>query len=176
MTAFLTSFGSHGKAAFAVAAMALVASLTASQPAATEAVPAGIGGTATEVERFCTGIADAARDRRYSLQAMELKKLREDIDARMTKLDEKRKEYEDWMKRREEFLAKAEDGVVKIYTVMKPDAAAERLAALDPKLAAGIIMKLDARKAGVILNEMDKKAAAALTTIMAAATRREDPS
>jgi flagellar motility protein MotE (MotC chaperone) len=176
MNAILKILGRNGKAAIAVAAMALAAMLTASKPAATEDVPAGIGGTATEVERFCTGIADAARDRRYSLQAMELKKLREDIDARMAQLDEKRKDYEDWMKRREEFLAKAEDGVVSIYTVMKPDAAAERLAALDPSLAAGIIMKLDSRKAGVILNEMDKKAAAALTTIMAAAGRREDPS
>ena len=45
-----------------------------------------------------------------------------------------------------------------------------------PTLAAGILMKLDSRKAGVILNEMDRKAAAMLTGIMAsaAAQRRSD--
>ena len=37
-------------------------------------------------------------------------------------------------------------------------------------------MKLDARKASVILNEMDGKAAAALTGVIADAARRVDPS
>jgi len=159
-------------------AMSFGALLLCGGPAATQSVQvAAVPAEATtEVEKFCTGIADAARDRRYTLQAMELRKLQEDIDRRIKLLDEKRIEYEAWMKRRETFLAKAEDNVVKIYGAMKPDAAAERLAVLDVKLAAGILMKLDTRKAGVILNEMDSKAAAALTGIMAAAVRREDPS
>jgi len=157
-----------------IGALALLALLGAGSAASTEA-PAP-GADASEIERFCTGIADAARDKRYALQAMELKKLQEGIDERMAKLDEKRKEYEDWMGRREKFLAQAEDSVVKIYAVMKPDAAAERLAELDAEIAAAIIMKLDSRKAGVILNEMNSKAAATLTTIMVAASRREDPS
>lgn len=149
--------------------------LVASVPAATETIPLSGTQTPSEIEKFCTGIADAARDRRYSLQAMELKKLKDDVDERIKRLEEKRKEYEEWMKRREAFLARAEDNVVKIYATMKPDAAAERLADLDTRLAAGILMKLDARKAGVIMNEMNSKAAATLTKIMAAATRREDP-
>lgn len=138
------------------------------------AVVAATGGT--EIERFCSNIAEAARDRRYALQAQELKKLQEDIDQRLKLLEERRTEYEGWLKRREEFLAKAEGGVVDIYARMKPDAAAERLAELDVNLAAGILMKLDSRKAGVILNEMESKAAATLTGIMAAAARKVDPS
>ena len=66
--------------------------------------------------------------------------------------------------------------MVKIYAGMKPDAAAERLAVLDVNLAAGILMKIEPRKAGVILNEMDSKAAALLTGIMAKAARKIDPS
>jgi flagellar motility protein MotE (MotC chaperone) len=150
--------------------------LAASAPAATETIPLSGTQSPSEIEKFCTGIADAARDRRYSLQAMELKKLKDDIDERIKRLEEKRAEYESWMKRRETFLAKAEDNVVKIYAAMKPDAAAERLAELNVRLAAGILMKLDSRKAGVILNEMNSKAAATLTGIMASAARREDPS
>ncbi|MFB9981736.1 MotE family protein [Mesorhizobium kowhaii] len=130
----------------------------------------------SEIERFCSNIADAARDRRYALQAEEMKQLQAGIDQRMKALEEKRAEYETWLKRREVFLARAEDGVVQIYAGMKPDAAAERLAIVNPDLAAAILMKLDSRKASVILNEMDQKAAATLTGIMASAARRVDPS
>ncbi|MFD1985856.1 MotE family protein [Mesorhizobium newzealandense] len=130
----------------------------------------------SEIERFCSNIADAARDRRYALQAQEMKQLQAGIDQRMKALEEKRAEYETWLKRREVFLARAEDGVVQIYAGMKPDAAAERLAIVNADLAAAILMKLDSRKASVILNEMDQKAAATLTGIMASAARRVDPS
>jgi flagellar motility protein MotE (MotC chaperone) len=130
----------------------------------------------SEIERFCSNIADAARDRRYVLQAAELKQLQAGIDERMKALDAKKAEYETWLKRREVFLARAEDGVVQIYAGMKPDAAAERLAIVNADLAAAILMKLDSRKASVILNEMDQKAAATLTGIMASAARRVDPS
>ncbi|HEY4193820.1 MAG TPA: MotE family protein [Mesorhizobium sp.] len=147
---------------------------TAPQEMARVAAPAA--GDASEVERFCSNIADAARDRRYALQAAEMKQLQADLDARMTALDEKKAEYETWLKRREVFLARAQDGIVKIYAGMKPDAAAERLAMVNVDLAAAILMKLDSRKASVILNEMDDKAAAALTSLMASAARRVDPS
>ncbi|WP_315925469.1 MotE family protein [Mesorhizobium sp. SP-1A] len=130
----------------------------------------------SEIERFCSNIADAARDRRYALQAAELQQLQTAVDKRIAALEAKRAEYEEWLKRREVFLARAEDSVVKIYAGMKPDAAAERLAGVNVELAAAILMKLNARKASTILNEMDKKAAAALTGIMASAARRVDPS
>jgi flagellar motility protein MotE (MotC chaperone) len=58
---------------------------------------------------------------------------------------------------------------------MKPDAAAERLAQLEAGLAAAILLKLEPRRSGVILNEMDSKAAATLTSIMVHAARRSDP-
>jgi flagellar motility protein MotE (MotC chaperone) len=152
----------------------------APEPASAETTgavpPAGAEPQQTEIERFCSNITDAARDRRYALQRQELETLQKDIDQRMKLLEEKRAEYEGWLKRRNDFLSKTEDSVVKIYSTMKPDAAAERLAAVDVLVAAGILMKLDARKAGVILNEMNSKAAAALTAIMASATRKEDPS
>jgi flagellar motility protein MotE (MotC chaperone) len=159
-----------------LAAATLATLLAAGGPAATETAPAGVPAeTDSEIQRFCSSIADAARDRRYALQKMEMETLQKEVDKRIALLEEKRVEYESWMKRRETFLAQAEDNVVKIYATMKPDAAAERLAQLDAHLAAGILMKLDSRRAGVILNEMESKAAAALTGIMASAARREDP-
>ncbi|UVK40784.1 MotE family protein [Mesorhizobium sp. AR10] len=183
----------HSNARAVLAACALAVMFVASSPARTEetvrqVLPEGPPPSApqqltrhkapdeSEIQRFCSNIADAARDRRYILQAEEMKQLQAGIDQRIKALEDKRAEYEQWLKRREVFLARAEDGVVKIYAGMKPDAAAERLAMVNVDLAAAILMKLDARKAGVILNEMDQKSAAALTGIMASAARRVDPS
>ena len=168
--------------------------LVGAQPAATEAAAPNIAtrsvgdapviaaaapatGTepATEIQRFCSNIADAARDRRYALQAQELQTLQGEIDKRIKVLEEKRAEYEGWLKRRNDFMAEAKEGVIKIYARMRPDAAAERLAEVDAELAAAILMKLDSRQAGVILNEMERKAAATLTGIMASAAREKDP-
>lgn len=166
-----------------VAVLSLAALLSggavANEPAApaAHAAPAASGAApeASEVERFCSNIADAARDRRYALQTEQLIALQADVDKRIKALEDKRAEYEAWLKRREDFLVQAEANVVKIYAVMKPDAAAERLAEMKVELAAAILMKLDARKAGVILNEMETKQAATLTGVMAAAARKVDP-
>ncbi|MHB2263940.1 MotE family protein [Aliihoeflea sp. PC F10.4] len=146
--------------------------LIAAGPAATQETPV----LSDDVERFCTNIADAARDQRYALQAEELRKLQAEIDARIEALEEKRAEYEEWLRRRETFLARAQDNVVDIYGRMRPDAAAERLTELGPEMAAGILMKLDARRAGIIMNEMETKAAAGVTSVMASAARPKDPS
>jgi flagellar motility protein MotE (MotC chaperone) len=165
------------KRIMAIAAVAMAAALAAPVPASTQqAVPGELEGMVNDdIRRFCTNIADAARDRRYSLQRMELETLQADIESRIAALEAKRREYEEWLQRREDFLEKAEEGVVDIYGRMRPDAAAERLAELQTELAAAILMKLDARQAGVILNEMDAKVAATLTSVMARAARREDP-
>jgi len=163
-------------AAFAFAGLVLAVgpARTASGDEVTGGVPLASGGT--EVQRFCSNIADAARDQRYAIQAKELERLKGEIDERMKALEAKRLDYEQWLKRRDDFLSKAEDNVVKIYAKMKPDAAAERLAEVKIELAAGILMKLDPRQASTILNEMDSKAAATITGVMASASRKEDPS
>lgn len=160
------------------AGIVLSASVFGGTPAATQAVPAALQAstnTDDDVRRFCSNIADAARDRRYALQRAELETLQKDIDRRISALEEKRAEYEEWLARRNEFLEKAEGNVVEIYSRMRPDAAAERLAEVHVELAAGILMKLQSRHAGIILNEMDSKAAATLTGIMASAARKQDP-
>lgn len=166
-----------GLLAASAAAIVLMTGMAASaqQGAAEPMAAITAASEPTEIERFCSNIADVARDRRYALQRQELETLQKDIDQRMKALEEKRAEYEELLKRREDFLSRIEDNVVKIYSTMKPDAAAERLAEVNVEVAAGILMKLEARKAGVILNEMNRKSAAELTRIMAAATRKEDP-
>lgn len=135
--------------------------------------------TEEEIRKFCTNIADAAKDRRYLLQKQELEKLQTDINARITILEKRKAEYEDWLKRRNDFLAQTEANLIGVYKTMKADAAAPQLEELNPEIAASIIMKLPARQSGLILSEMDPRKAAMVAAVMSSAAdpnTSKDPS
>lgn len=123
-----------------------------------------------EIRQFCTNIANPARDQRYLLQKQELEKLQADVDQRLATMDKRKAEYEDWLKRRDDFLKTADLGLVDIYKNMKPDAAAASLNDVKITVAAAIIMKLSARQSSLILAEMDAKKAAIITNIIASAS------
>ncbi|MGV3550686.1 MotE family protein [Rhizobium sp.] len=125
-----------------------------------------------EIKAFCANIADPARDQRYLLQKEELVKLQSQVDDRIAQLEKRRSEYENWLKQRNEFLTKAEDGLVSIYKGMPPDAAAGQLNLVNPNLASAIIMKLSPRQSSLILAQMVPEKAAALTEIISAAGSR----
>ena len=130
-------------------------------------------GATNEIQQFCTNIADAARDQRYLLQRKDLETLQASVDERIAALEKRRAEYEDWLKRRNDFLKQAELGLVDIYKTMKPDAAAGKLEMVRPEIAAAIVMKLPARQSSLILSEMSDEKAAVLTNIISSAS---DPS
>ncbi|MBZ5760383.1 MULTISPECIES: MotE family protein [Rhizobium] len=123
-----------------------------------------------EIRQFCTNIAEPARDQRYLLQKQALEKLQADVDVRIAIMDQRKAEYEDWLKRRNDFLAKADDGLVQIYKNMKPDAAAASLNDVKITIASAIIMKLKPSQASLILSEMDPQKAATVTNIMSSAS------
>lgn len=135
-----------------------------------EARPAGPPSTEDEIRQFCTNIADSARDQRYLLQKQELEKLQADVDSRVAVLEQRRAEYEDWLKRRNDFLKQAEAGLTDIYKNMKPDAAALQLQEVKTEVAAAVIMRLGARQSSLILNEMDAEKAAVIANIIASAS------
>src|SRR5258708_763524 len=116
--------------AFAAAATPAPALKEASTPA-----PEADGDNASQ---YCRNIANAAADARYSRQANAIQALEKELDDRLAKLEAKRAEYEDWMKRRQEFLDKADGTVVSIYSQMRPDAAAQQIAVMHPEAAAAI--------------------------------------
>lgn len=128
-----------------------------------------------EIREFCGNIADAARDQRYLIQKKELEELQAGVDERIQRLDERSRQYRDWLQKREEFMRVAESQLVDIYKNMRPDAAAEQLEILQPEVAAAIVMKLAPRLASSILNEMDSKKAAGLTSIIASAAAPDLP-
>jgi flagellar motility protein MotE (MotC chaperone) len=116
---------------------------------------------------YCRNIANAAADARYARQVNALAALEAELDERIAALEKKRAEFEEWVSRRDEFMHKADESVVAIYSQMRPDAAAQQIAIMDPEAAAAILAKVTARTASAILNEMDAETAAYLTNVMA---------
>ncbi len=125
---------------------------------------------------YCAGIADAAADARFAWQKEQLAALEKDVEARIAKLEAKRAEYEEWLKRRNAFLAKADEAVVALYAKMRPDAAAPQLATMPEDAAAAILTKLNARAASAILAEMEAARAAGLARKMSDLGRKRDES
>lgn len=152
--------------------MLLVGAVLMAVPQVSAQEPASVSTTSTddEVRQFCTNIADAARDQRYLLQKQELEKLQADVDERIALLETRREEYEDWLTRRNDFLVRAEAGLVDIFKTMKADAAGPQLEEMDLEVAAAIIMKLPARQSGLVLSEMDPQKAGMIATIISSAS------
>lgn len=124
--------------------------------------------------KYCTNIADAAADARYARQTAALKELETQIDERIVALEAKRAEYEEWLKRREDFLRKADESVVAIFTQMRPDAASQQMSLMPSEAAAAILVKLKPRIASAILAEMSPAKAAQLTGTMVGLARPSD--
>ncbi|MEM0908931.1 MAG: MotE family protein [Pseudomonadota bacterium] len=123
---------------------------------------------------YCTNIADEAADARFAKKAAKLKLMEDQIDSRLAALEKKRAEYQEWLERRERFLEQAQEGLVSIYSTMRPDAASEQLAAMNELTAAAIVAKLAPRAASAVLNEMETEKAARIATIMAGLARPND--
>ncbi|MGE3067440.1 MAG: MotE family protein [Hyphomicrobiaceae bacterium] len=122
-------------------------------------------------QQYCVNITDAAADARFAWQTKTLAEIEQEIDKRITRLEEKTKEYKEWLARRDEYAKKAQQLLVGIFGRMQPDAAAIRLAEMDEETAASILSKLDVKISSGILGEMEPTKAAALTTTMAGAAK-----
>lgn len=159
--------------------LAVAAAMAVSLPAAAQTATASIldapmpDASIADIERFCSNITDAARERRYSLQKAELESLREEIEMKMKILEDKRSELATWVERRETYSSAASEDLVEVYSKMRPDAAAQRMEKLPAELSAALLSKLKARTAGTILNEMSAERAAMVTVIMSAAASKQ---
>jgi flagellar motility protein MotE (MotC chaperone) len=128
-------------------------------------------GNLDEIRKFCGNIDDQAADARYALQARQLTDLKADVEERMRALEEKRREYEMWLKRRDEFVSKAQDSLVDIISKMKPEAAAAQMTLIGDEAAAALILKLNPRVSSIILNEMPPEKAAKLARVIVGSQR-----
>jgi flagellar motility protein MotE (MotC chaperone) len=122
-------------------------------------------------QQYCEAIADEAADARFAWQKKLIADMERELEKRTALLEAKVVEYQKWVARRDEFVAKATEGLVQIYARMRAEAAAAQLSVLDEETAAAVISKLDSRVASQILNEMEPARAARLTGIIAGAAK-----
>ena len=126
----------------------------------------GALGPQTDAERYCRNIADEAREAKFEWQVKTIGSLEDALRTRIEELEKRRAEVENWLRRREDFIRMAEANLVEIYSRMRADAAAEQMGLLGATTAAALLLKLQPRVAGQILNEMETERAALLTRIM----------
>jgi len=124
-------------------------------------------------ELYCKNIAEAASDARIQWQTWKLISLEARLRDRINELQRREKEFEAWVKRREDLLNEVEDQVVTIIGRMRPEAAAAQLSTTDEEAAVGVLLKLKARVASSILDEMEPSRAAQLTQSMMGLTNPE---
>lgn len=124
-------------------------------------------------ELYCRNIAEAASDARLKWQTWKLISLEARLRDRIGELQRKEREFESWVKRREDLLNEVEDQVVSIIGRMRPEAAAAQLSTTDEEAAVGVLLKLKARIASSILDEMEPARAAQLTQSMMGLTNPE---
>jgi flagellar motility protein MotE (MotC chaperone) len=173
MTKAVISMRSIACATLAAALLLPAAALSAEKPGSTppakvtETAAPPAGAPVDNATLYCRNIANPAADARFARQADALADMQKALDDRIAALEKKRAEYEEWVTRRQDFLKRADDSVVAVYSQMRPDAAAQQIAVMDEEAAAAILSKLAPRTASAILNEMDAAIAAHLTNVMA---------
>lgn len=143
--------------------------------AATPVAGDGGGAPAPQPNPYCEAVVDAASDARFAWQAKTLEAMRIDIEERAAKLEQKRAETEQWLKRRQDFLDKTEARLVSIYARMRADAAAAQIAAMQDDAAVALLSKIDTRSASAIMNEMEPGRAAHLTSVITGVLKRTPP-
>ncbi len=125
----------------------------------------------TAVQQYCANIANPAAEARFAWQKQALAEIERQLGERITLLETKAAELQKWVTRRDEFVDKARQSLVLIYSRMRPDAAAAQLMAMDEETASAVLLKLEPRTASLILNEMEPAQAARLTAIIGGAAR-----
>jgi len=143
------------------------------KPVSAEAASPPILGTIKpdDTSRFCKNIDEAAADAHFELRRRELETLRTQVDERIKILEQKRQEYEVWLKKRDDFLGRTQDSFVDIIAKMRPDAASAQLALVDDMTVAGLMLKLKPATASTIMNELPAEKAANITHILASAQK-----
>lgn len=127
-----------------------------------------------EIVQFCSNVADPAIEARLAWQLKEIEKAENQLRERIAEVEARRAEYEKWMTLRDEFLKKAEAGVVEIYSRMRPEAAALQIAGMADETAAAVLAKLSPKNSSAIFNEMDSARAAHLADLLGGVRRVND--
>lgn len=122
-----------------------------------------------ELSNYCYNISDSAVEARSAVLKEQLLTVETKVDEKLVLLELKTKELKSWMIKRESFVNKVNESVVKIFQAMRPDAAASQFAELGPVVAASIISQLPPKASSAILTEMSPVDAAEVAMVLTSA-------
>lgn len=120
------------------------------------------------VETYCGAVAASAASARLAWQEQRIKTLQAELVVKIAELDAKSAEIRQWVQKREQFLARANDDLTAIFAKMKPEAASAQLQAMDEEAAAALLARLKPAAASAVMSEMDPARAARLSDLLAA--------
>ena len=126
----------------------------------------------SDVQQYCAAVAVDAREARYAGMGERMSGLAARIDERSSALEARTRELQQWIARREAFLALADEQLVEIYSAMRPDDAGVQLALLEPTVGAAIVMRLKPRQASAVLAGMAPERAAELVSLISMSRER----
>jgi len=127
-----------------------------------------------DYQKFCANNSDAVSDAKFAWQAKTISSMEAELQQVINRLEEKKNEYQSWVLRREEFISKMTNSLVKIYSSMDPEIAAAQIANVDYDTAISILTKLKPREASAILNEMDPVRASELVKVIVGAIATDE--
>ena len=119
-----------------------------------------------EVNKYCIGIFNEAKEARHAVLTNRLKKMKTSVNEKLDEMEIRITELREWTEKREQFLSQAKDSLIQIFQSMRPDAAASQLTEMGPVMSAAIIAKLDPKISSAILSEMDAEDAAKITLVL----------
>lgn len=96
-----------------------------------------------------------------------LKALKQEINDDIVKYSKLLKEIDKSLKQAEQTSSKRLKHIAKAYEAMQPEDAASRLTGLDNKTAVQILLKMNSKKAGLVIGMMEPKKATVLTKAIA---------
>ncbi len=112
------------------------------------------------------------RSKALAKKKRELTTLEDEVEKRMADLEELRKEVKELLKTKEKVQKERAKELSKIYERMEPAKAAATITDLEKDLAIAILSEMRSKAAGEVLNFMEKKKAAELTTAFSLRTAK----
>jgi len=126
-----------------------------------------------EFQKYCFNNLDAAHDAKVARQIKTIKELEKRLKKTAVLLVKKKNDLKKWVIRREKFVDKMTTSLVKIYSIMEPEAAAAQIAVVDYDIAISILTRLKPREASAILNEMKPERAGRLVNVIIGSTKSD---
>jgi flagellar motility protein MotE (MotC chaperone) len=96
-----------------------------------------------------------------------LKTLKQEVEDGLVKYNELLKQIDSSLTKAEEIGNKRLKHVAKAYEAMQPEDAASRLSGLETKISVQILLKMNSKKAGLVIGMMDTEKATLLTKNLA---------